>query len=116
MDPSKKDGESGKKDEADMIMKQYKDGDYIVALDERGGMMSSHDLASFFDTQWQSGSKRIVFVIGGSYGLHESIISSAHKTLAFSKMTFPHNLVRLILVEQVYRAFSILKGEKYHHQ
>lgn len=116
IDSSKKEGESGKKEEADLITKQYKDGDFVVALDERGSHLSSPDFAHFFDTHLQSGSKRIVFIIGGSYGLHESIISLAQKTVSFSKMTFPHNLVRLILVEQVYRAFSILKGEKYHHQ
>ncbi|HRH22968.1 MAG TPA: 23S rRNA (pseudouridine(1915)-N(3))-methyltransferase RlmH [Candidatus Paceibacterota bacterium] len=116
IDSSKKEGESGKKEEADVIMKQCKEGDYIVALDERGGALSSQECAHFFDTHLQSGTKRIVFIIGGSYGLHESVISLAHKRLSFSKMTLPHNLVRLILVEQVYRAFSILKGEKYHHQ
>lgn len=113
---SKKTNDAGKKDEADAIEKIINPGDYLVSLDERGKMFSSVECAQFLQKRMNEGSKRIVFIIGGSYGLHHTIINKSQLVLSLSKLTFPHQLVRLIIAEQVYRALTIIKGEKYHHE
>jgi 23S rRNA (pseudouridine1915-N3)-methyltransferase len=113
---SKKDGVSGKKEEGDAINKIVSLGDFVVSLDERGKAFSSVDFADFFQKRLNDGAKRVLFIIGGSYGLHQDVLDKSGLILSLSKLTFPHQLVRLVIAEQVYRAFSITRGEKYHHE
>lgn len=90
-------------------------GDTIVALDERGKQMNSPKLAQYIEEQSIRSSKTLVFAIGGAYGFDQQLIKNADLILGLSDLTFPHQLVRLILAEQVYRACTIIRGEKYHH-
>jgi 23S rRNA (pseudouridine1915-N3)-methyltransferase len=90
-------------------------GSYAVTLDEKGREYTSNNLSEFIQTRMNEGLKSLVFIIGGSYGLNEEVRSRARISIALSQLTFPHQLVRLILAEQLYRACTILKGEKYHH-
>ena len=105
-----------KKKEAEIITGLLKDEDYLVLLDERGKQFSSEELADFLQKRANSGLKRIVFLIGGAFGVDETIAKRANFTWSFSTLVFPHMLVRLILAEQLYRACTILRNEKYHHQ
>ena len=99
--------------EADRILAKIPDGAYTVALCVEGKALSSEDFASLIaDARDTSG--KICFVIGSSYGLSQRVKQKAHARISFSKMTFPHGLMRAILLEQVYRAFTILAGKKYH--
>ncbi|MBC8033908.1 MAG: 23S rRNA (pseudouridine(1915)-N(3))-methyltransferase RlmH [Chitinophagaceae bacterium] len=104
------------KKEGELICSQLQKDDYLVALDERGKQMNSEELAAFIQLRGNESVKRIVFLIGGAYGLDESVLKRADFTWSLSKLVFPHQLVRLILCEQVYRACSINRNEKYHHQ
>ena len=104
-----------KKKEGGIILNKLQKDDFLVALDERGKQISSEDLASFLQTRANSGVKRLIFLIGGAYGLDAAVIQRANMQWSLSKLVFPHQLVRLILAEQVYRACTILKNEKYHH-
>ncbi len=97
------------------ILADQKGGDYVVALDEKGKLLSSAGLADRLQKCLNESVKRIVFIIGGAYGLTLAMRERAQITVSLSEMTFPHQLVRLILAEQIYRACTILKGEKYHH-
>lgn len=101
--------------EGDSILKALDQRDFVALLDERGSELSSEGLSEFIDARLNASTHRLVFIIGGAYGVSESVEERANVTLALSKLVFPHQLVRLILAEQVYRAFTILKGEKYHH-
>jgi 23S rRNA (pseudouridine1915-N3)-methyltransferase len=105
-----------KKKEGELIMEWLEKDDYLVALDEHGKQISSEGLADFIRKTGNRSLKRIVFVIGGAYGLDEVILKRADFTWSLSQLTFPHQLVRLLLAEQVYRACTILKNEKYHHK
>jgi len=102
--------------ESAAIMSQLKDDDYIVLLDERGSQLSSNELAAMLERQDMAASKRLVFVIGGAYGVADEVMRRADLTWSLSKLVFPHQLVRLILVEQLYRASTIRRGEPYHHE
>ncbi len=113
---SKRDGDAQKKEEGDALLKYIEDNDFVVLLDERGKSLSSIDFSQFFERQMVGGVKRIVFIIGGAFGVSPEVIKRANSTISLSRMVFPHQLVRLILVEQLYRAISIIKGEKYHHE
>lgn len=105
-----------KKKEAEKIMEQISQGDMLILLDENGKTYSSVDFSKQIN-QWQIQSvKRLHFVIGGAYGFDSSLITKAQSKMSLSKMTFSHQMVRLIFVEQLYRAYTILKGEPYHHQ
>jgi len=97
------------------IMKLIKDGDYVVLLDERGRDIDTPGLARLIDSHRQAGVKRLVFVIGGAFGVGELVAQRTNITLKLSSLVLPHMLVRLVLVEQLYRASSILAGGKYHH-
>lgn len=101
--------------EGELILQQLKQDDYLVALDERGKLLDSPGLASFIQARASESRKHLVFLIGGAYGIDEKVIRRANFVLSLSSFTFPHQLVRLILCEQVYRACSILRNEKYHH-
>ncbi|HMC85338.1 MAG TPA: 23S rRNA (pseudouridine(1915)-N(3))-methyltransferase RlmH [Chitinophagaceae bacterium] len=105
-----------KKKEAEILLAALSKDDYLVALDERGKSLSSAQLAAFIQARANESTRQIVFLIGGAYGLHESILKRADYIWSLSLLTFPHQLVRLILAEQVYRACTIIRNEKYHHQ
>ncbi len=104
------------KKEGEAIRSKLSKGDYIILLDERGKSLSSIQFAETLDSLFQSSSKRIVFVIGGPYGLDQDLRKEANRILSLSKMTFSHQLVRLLFVEQLYRALSILGGLPYHNE
>jgi 23S rRNA (pseudouridine1915-N3)-methyltransferase len=104
-----------RKKEGELIMQWTEQTDFVVALDERGKEFTSPALANFIQSKANASIKRMVFVIGGAFGLDERILKRANHTWSLSQLTFPHQLVRLILIEQLYRAFTILKNEKYHH-
>lgn len=106
---------SDKDTESAAILKLLKDGDYAVLLDERGRDIDTPGFAKLIDAQMQAGTKRLVFIIGGAFGVNESVIGRAQATIKVSSLVFPHMLVRLVLVEQLYRSSSILSGGKYHH-
>jgi 23S rRNA (pseudouridine1915-N3)-methyltransferase len=90
--------------------------DYVVLLDERGKEFNTFEFASWLEKRLSLSPKRILFVIGGAWGFSEKVYSRADFTLSLSKMTFPHQLVRLLFTEQLYRAFTVIKGEPYHHE
>lgn len=104
-----------KKAEAAMILAQLQKDDLLVLLDERGKNFSSPELAQWLQQKANESSKRIVFLIGGAFGVDETVMRKAVMTWSLSKLVFPHMLVRLILAEQLYRACTILRNEKYHH-
>jgi len=105
-----------KKTEAQTILHALQKDDYLVLLDERGKQISSPQLATFIETRANNSIKQLIFLIGGAFGVDETIASRANFTWSFSPLVFPHQLVRLMLAEQVYRACSIIKNEKYHHE
>ncbi|NNV54815.1 23S rRNA (pseudouridine(1915)-N(3))-methyltransferase RlmH [Limnovirga soli] len=105
-----------KKQESKIIIEKLEKEDFLVLLDERGKQLSSEDLAAFVQQRANESTKRLVFLIGGAFGTDETIMKRANFTWSLSGLVFPHMLVRLILSEQLYRACTILKNEKYHHQ
>jgi 23S rRNA (pseudouridine1915-N3)-methyltransferase len=104
-----------KKAEAILILQQIAQEDYLILLDERGQTFNSPGIAQLIQQKANESSKRLVFLIGGAFGVEESVFKRANTTWSLSKLVFPHMLVRLILAEQIYRACSILRNEKYHH-
>ncbi|MBN2668928.1 MAG: 23S rRNA (pseudouridine(1915)-N(3))-methyltransferase RlmH [Bacteroidales bacterium] len=104
-----------KKAEADLILKHLQSSDYIVLLDENGHSMNSVQFSDFIQNSMIQSIKQLVFIIGGPYGFDEEIYRIASSKIALSKMTFSHQLVRVIFAEQLYRANTIIKGEPYHH-
>lgn len=104
-----------KKAEATAILNALQTDDLLIALDEKGKQLSSIELAGFIQQKANESAKNLVFLIGGAYGIHESIFKRADLKWSLSKLVFPHQLVRLILVEQIYRACTIIRNEKYHH-
>jgi len=105
-----------KEKEGELILNRIQAGDYIVLLDENGKTYPSLEFASWLNSVFVSSYKRIVFVIGGPYGFSNEVYKKCHSKISLSRMTFSHQMVRLIFTEQFYRAHSILKGEPYHHQ
>jgi len=105
-----------KKAEAASIIKSLNVTDVLILLDEKGKMLSSPGLANLMQQKANQSAQRIVFLIGGAYGVDDEIKKRANFTWSLSELVFPHMLVRLILAEQVYRACSILANEKYHHE
>ena len=104
-----------KKREGDLILKKIDSGDIVVLLDERGKEFTSEKFAQFIQQQANTGQKALVFVIGGAYGFSEAVYARQNFKIALSQLTFPHIMTRLIFAEQLYRAFTILHGEPYHH-
>ena len=100
--------------EGERILAKISDDTHVIALAIEGKMKSSEELADTIDKLATYGKSKVAFVIGGSLGLSKDVMKRANDTLSFSKMTFPHQLMRLILVEQIYRAFRINRGEPYH--
>jgi 23S rRNA (pseudouridine1915-N3)-methyltransferase len=105
-----------KKKEGEIILEWLSKDDYLVALDGKGKQLSSEGLADFIQSRANESTKQLIFLIGGAYGIDETVLKRADHTWSLSQLTFPHQLVRLILAEQVYRACTILKNEKYHHK
>jgi 23S rRNA (pseudouridine1915-N3)-methyltransferase len=100
--------------EGERVVKYLDNKSFSLALDHKGKMLSTQELAEFFKNKMNQGQNEFIFVTGGALGLSRRVVNSADFKLSLSKMTFPHQLVRLILLEQVYRAFSIIEGRKYH--
>ena len=105
-----------KEREADFILKSFLPGDYIVLLDEHGKELSSMQFAEYIEKKMHTTPRRLVFVVGGPYGFAQSVYTTAHEKISLSKMTFSHQMIRLIFTEQLYRAFTILNNEPYHHE
>ncbi|MCT4644258.1 MAG: 23S rRNA (pseudouridine(1915)-N(3))-methyltransferase RlmH [Carboxylicivirga sp.] len=101
--------------EGQLLLQSFQAGDFIVLLDEKGKDYSSVDFSKMIEKRMLAGLKRLVFVIGGPYGFSDDVYAKASGKISLSKMTFSHQMVRLIFVEQLYRAMTILKNEPYHH-
>lgn len=105
-----------KEKEGELILSQVKPGDDVILLDEKGQTFRSKEFARFLEKKMLGGIKALIFVIGGPYGFSEAVYQKATGKVSLSKMTFSHQLVRLIFSEQLYRGLTILKGEPYHHE
>ena len=105
-----------KKKEGETVLQLLDKDDYLVVLDERGKQLSSEDLATFIQARANASNKKLVFLIGGAFGVDSAVLKRANYSWSLSSLVFPHQLVRLILAEQVYRACTIIKNEKYHHK
>lgn len=105
-----------KEKEGEMILRSLNDSDEVILMDEHGKEYSSVEFASQVEKKMASGLKRLVFVIGGPYGFAPAVYARANGKISLSRMTFSHQMVRLIFTEQLYRAFTILKNEPYHHE
>ncbi|PCI35357.1 MAG: 23S rRNA (pseudouridine(1915)-N(3))-methyltransferase RlmH [Flavobacteriaceae bacterium] len=105
-----------KEKEGDLILKKIGPTDQLVVLDENGKTYKSIEFAQFLQKKMNSGIKQLVLVIGGPYGFSEAVYKKAIGKISLSKMTFSHQMIRLIIVEQLYRGFTILKNEPYHHE
>lgn len=98
------------------IIQSVNPDDYVILLDEKGKEMRTSEFSEFLEKTFMLPRKRILFVIGGPWGFSEEVYERADFRLSLSKMTFPHQMVRLLFLEQLYRAFSIIRGEPYHHE
>ena len=107
--------EEQKRKEGELLLKKIVPSDCVVLLDERGKELSSVEFANFLQQKMNSGIKKLVFVIGGAYGFSEAVYQRQNAKMSLSKLTFPHLMTRLIFTEQLYRAFTILHNEPYHH-
>ncbi|WP_407428937.1 23S rRNA (pseudouridine(1915)-N(3))-methyltransferase RlmH [Arcticibacter sp.] len=101
--------------EAELLQKALNPTDHIILLDEKGSEFTSRQFSEFLNKKMVSGIQNLVFIVGGPYGFDENIYKLAHGKISLSKLTFSHQMVRLFFIEQVYRGFTILKGEPYHH-
>ena len=108
--------EQQKEKEGELILKMLQPGDYLVLLDEHGKSFTSMEFATYLERKMHVVSKRLVFVIGGPDGFSEAVYKAASEKISLSKMTFSHQMIRLIFVEQIYRAMTILNNEPYHHE
>ena len=104
-----------KEKEGNLILASIKNSDYVILLDDKGLELSSIGFSEFLNKKMVSSANELVFIIGGAFGFSESVYRRANTKLSLSKMTFSHQMVRMIFKEQLYRAFTILKGGKYHH-
>ncbi len=102
--------------EGEALLNRIRQGDHVVLLDDKGKQYSSVEFSRFMEKKAHSVSKRLVFVIGGPYGFPDDVYRRANEKLSLSRMTFTHQMVRLVFVEQLYRAMTILNGEPYHHE
>lgn len=105
-----------KEREGKLILASFQPGDYVVLLDEHGREHRSIEFAQWMQKKMLAGTKRLVFVVGGPYGFSPDVYARANEQISLSRMTFSHQMIRLIFVEQIYRAMSILAGEAYHHE
>jgi 23S rRNA (pseudouridine1915-N3)-methyltransferase len=104
-----------KKAEAAIILNALQNDDILIALDEFGKQWTSPELAQFIQLKANESAKNIIFLIGGAYGIHDTVLKRSNHKWSLSKLVFPHQLVRLLLCEQLYRACTIIRNEKYHH-
>lgn len=102
--------------EAELILKQISDSDFIMLLDEKGEQFRSIQFAEFIQKKMNTGLKNLVFIIGGPYGFSKKIYARANVKISLSEMTFSHQMIRLLFMEQLYRAMTIIKNEPYHHE
>ena len=102
--------------EGEGVLKRLRDADEVILLDERGRELRSVELAGFLEGRLSRGARDLVFVVGGAYGFSPAVYARADSRLSLSKMTFSHQMVRTIFAEQLYRAFTIIRGEPYHHE
>ena len=105
-----------KEKEGELILAKLKPGEHLILLDENGDNFSSIGFSDFLQKKMNRGIKTLVFVIGGPYGFSDAVYKKANGKIALSKMTFSHQMIRMLIVEQLYRAFTILNNEPYHHQ
>ena len=108
--------EQQKAREAEMILKKITATDFVILLDEKGAELSSKQFATYLDKKAISATANLVFIVGGPYGFDDTVYGRANDKISLSRMTFSHQMVRLFFIEQLYRAFSIIKGEPYHHE
>ena len=104
-----------KKKEGELVIDRLNESDYLIVLDKDGTQMDSLLFSKFISTKRMGSQKRLIFLIGGAYGIDESVYKRANEKISFSKMTFSHQMIRLFFLEQLYRANSILKNEPYHN-
>ncbi|HEY5461746.1 MAG TPA: 23S rRNA (pseudouridine(1915)-N(3))-methyltransferase RlmH [Hanamia sp.] len=104
-----------KKAEATTLLNALQNDDVLVTLDENGKQLNSIELAGFIQQKAIESTRNIIFLIGGAYGLHKSVLQKSNFKWSLSKLVFPHQMVRIILAEQIYRACTIIRNEKYHH-
>lgn len=102
--------------EGELILRQLQPSDHVVLLDEHGKEMGSVDFSRWVEQKMNTLPRRLVFVIGGPYGFSDDVYAACNSKISLSRMTFSHQMVRLIFVEQLYRAFTIMRGEPYHHE
>lgn len=107
--------EQQKEREADMLFERLQPGDVLILLDEKGREFTSREFSQYLEQKMQTVAKRLVFLIGGPYGFSPRVYEAAQGKISLSKMTFSHQMVRLFLVEQIYRGYTIMRGEPYHH-
>lgn len=105
-----------KQKEGELILKSIQNDDEVVLLDDKGSEFTSKQFSAYIEKKMSSGLKRLVFVVGGPYGFSQEVYSRANDKVSLSRMTFSHQMVRLVFTEQLYRAMTILKGEPYHHE
>ena len=105
-----------KSKEADQLLKKLDKSEQLILLDDKGKQYASMEFSKFFQNKMNSGVKTICFLIGGPYGFDNQIYALPHSKLSLSKMTFSHQMIRMLFLEQVYRAYTIIKGEPYHHE
>jgi 23S rRNA (pseudouridine1915-N3)-methyltransferase len=108
--------EALKTKEGELILNKLTKDDILILLDEKGKQLTSIDFSKFIEQQQNNAVKRLIFQIGGAYGFSEAVYARANREISLSKMTFSHQMIRLFFVEQLYRGFTILKGEKYHNE
>jgi len=105
-----------KKQEAKIILDMLQPTDFLLALDEKGKMMTTVQFADFLQQRNNAGTRQLIILIGGAFGIDDALLQRAQLKMSLSPLTFPHQLVRLIFAEQLYRAYTVLNREKYHHQ
>jgi 23S rRNA (pseudouridine1915-N3)-methyltransferase len=108
--------EQQKEQEGRLILNALRSGDYVVLLDERGKEMTSMQFSQFIEKKLQISQKRVLFITGGPFGFSDEVYKRADERLSLSKMTFSHQMIRAVFAEQLYRAMTIIRGEKYHHE
>lgn len=105
-----------KEKEGELLLKKLQPTDQVLLLDDKGKDFTSMEFSKFLQKKMNSGIKTLVFIIGGPYGFSDAVYKKAQGKVSFSKMTFSHQMIRVFVVEQIYRAFTILKNEPYHHE